>query len=70
MKPNVSAAINAGAALVGVLAAMTPSMFPSYVPPGIAADVTQTAGFVMALWGGVNGVLHLTSPSTPGALGK
>ncbi len=70
MKPNVSAAINAAVAVIGVLAAMTPAMFPSYVPAGAAAEVTQTAGFVMALWGGVNGVLHLTSPSTPGALGK
>jgi hypothetical protein len=70
MKPNVSAAINAAVAVVGVLAAMTPSMFPSYIPAGTAAAVTQTAGFVMALWGGVNGVLHVTSPSTPGALGK
>jgi hypothetical protein len=70
MNSNVSAAINAGVAVVGVLAAMTPSMFPSYVPAGVAADVTQTAGFVMALFGGVNGVLHITSPSTPGALGK
>ena len=70
MNPNVAAAINAAVAVVGVVATMTPSMFPSYVPPGIAADVTQTAGFVMALWGGVNGILHLTSPATPGALGK
>lgn len=70
MKPNLAAAINAGVAVIGVLAAMTPSMFPSYVPASGAAAVTQTAGFVMALWGGVNGVLHLTSPSSPGALGK
>lgn len=70
MNPNLSAAINAAVAVVGVLATMTPSMFPSYVPAGLAADITQTAGFVMALWGGVNGVLHLTSPSRPGALGK
>jgi hypothetical protein len=70
MNPNIAAVINAGVAVVGVLAAMTPSMFPSYVPAGVAADVTQTAGFVMALWGGVNSYLHVTSPSTPGALGK
>jgi len=70
MNPNVAAGINAAVAIAGVLAAMTPSMFPSYVPPGVAADVTQTAGFFMALWGGVNGVLHLMSSSTPGALGK
>lgn len=70
MNPNVAAAINAAVAVVGVVASMTPSMFPSYVSPGVAADVTQTAGFVMALWGGVNGVLHLTSPAVPGALGK
>ena len=70
MTPNLAAALNAAVAVIGVLAAMSPSMFPSYVPPGLAADVTQTAGFVMALFGGVNGVLHITSPSTPGALGK
>ena len=70
MNPNVAAAINAVVAVVGVLAAMTPSMFPAYIPAGVAADVTQTAGFVMAIFGGVNGALHITSPSTPGAFGK
>ena len=70
MNPNVAAAINVVVAIVGVVATMTPSMFPSYVPPGVAADVTQTAGFVMALWGSINSVLHLTSPATPGAFGK
>jgi hypothetical protein len=70
MNPNQAAVLNAVVAVAGVLAAMTPSMFPSYVQPGIAADVTQTAGFVLAIWGGVNGALHITSPSTPGALGK
>lgn len=70
MNPNYSAIINAAIAVIGVLATMTPSMFPSYIPPGISADVTQTAGFVMAIWGGVNSYLHITSPSTPGILGK
>lgn len=70
MNPNMSAAINAVAAVLGVLATMSPSMFPSYIPAGAAANITQTAGFVMAIWGSVNGVLHITSSSTPGALGK
>lgn len=70
MNPNVAGVVNAVAAVCGVLAAMSPSMFPSYVPPGIAANVTQTAGFVLAIWGGVNSALHFTSPSTPGAFGK
>ena len=70
MNPNLAAAFNIVFAIAGVLAAMSPSMFPSYIPSGVAAEVTQTAGFVLALWGGINGGLHLTSPSTPGALGK
>ena len=70
MNPNTSAILNAVFAVVGVLAAMTPTMFPSYIPSGVAADVTQTAGFVLAFWGAVNGALHLTSTSQPGALGK
>lgn len=70
MNPNVAAALNAVVAVLGVLAVMSPSMFPSYIPTGIVSDIIQTAGFASALWGGVNGVLHITSPSTPGALGK
>ena len=32
MNPNLAAAINARVAVVGVLAAMKPEMFPGYVP--------------------------------------
>ena len=70
MNPNVAAALNAVVAVLGVLAAMTPSMFPHYIPSSVAQDVVETAGFAMAFWGAVNGALHLTSPSSPGALGK
>ena len=70
MNPNLAAAINAVVGVLGVLAVMKPEMFPAYIPAPYAADVTQTAGFGLAIWGGVNTGLHLTSPSAPGALGK
>ena len=70
MNPNLSAAINAAVGVLGVLAAMKPEMFPAYLPTPYAGDITQTAGFALAIWGGVNTGLHLTSTSTPGALGK
>lgn len=70
MNPNLAAGINAVVAVAGVVAALSPSLWPAYVPPGVVADITQTAGLVAAVWGGVNSALHITSPSTPGALGK
>ena len=70
MSPNIASALNAGVALIGVLAAMKPEMFPGYVPGNVSVSIIQTAGWLSVVWGGVNGVLHITSPSTPGALGK
>ncbi len=70
MNPNLAAAVNATVAVIGVLAAMKPEMFPGYMPGTVSTDVIQTAGWLSLIWGGVNGVLHITSPSMPGALGK
>lgn len=70
MNPNISAIINAVVAAIGGLAAMSPSVFPAFISPGTATQITQTAGFVFALWGGINSALHVTSSSKPGALGK
>lgn len=70
MNPNVAAAVNAVVGVLGVLAVMKPEMFPGYVPGSVATDVIQTAGFSLAVWGGVNTGLHLTSPPTAGALGS
>ena len=70
MNPNLAAALNAAVAVVGVLAAMKPEMFPGYVPGTVSTDVIQTAGWLSMIWGGVNTALHITSPSTPGAFGK
>ena len=70
MNPNVAAAFNVVVAVIGVLAAMRPEMFPGYVPNTVSVDIIQTAGWLSLVWGGVNGVLHVTSPSQPGALGK
>jgi len=68
VSPTASAYFSVAMAIVGVLAAMSPSLFPSYLPPGVVADVTQTAGFITTLWGGVNAVLHAVSSTAPGPL--
>lgn len=70
MKPNLAAIINAAVGVAGVLAVMKPEVFPGYVPGSVATDIIQTAGFSLAIWGGVNTGLHLTSPSSPGIFGK
>jgi len=54
--------------VLGVLAMMSPSAFPSYLPAGYVADVIQTAGFITALWNGVHTVLHGVSSTAPGPL--
>jgi hypothetical protein len=64
--PVVSQWISVGIAAAGVVALATPSVFPDYVPPGIAKDIIQTAGLMTFITGGVQTVLHRYSSSDPG----
>ena len=64
--PKISTWLNVGAAGLGVVATLSPSMFPSYIPPGSVADIIKTAGVLTTMLGGLNGVLH--SVSGPGGL--
>ena len=42
--PNVRILINFGLAALGVIVAGGVSIFPDYIPPGIAKEIVQTAG--------------------------
>jgi hypothetical protein len=53
---------------LGILAAMSPSVFPSFIPPGEAADIIKTAGFVSTIATGVGAAMGLWSSSKPGVL--
>jgi hypothetical protein len=66
--PNVKAWINGAVALCGAIATLGVSVFPDYVPPGIAKDVVQTAGLIFMLYGGANTAGNLLSSNKPGAL--
>lgn len=70
MNPNVSAIVNVVITVLAVLAALSPTAFPSYIPAGQAKDIVETAALATAIISGVNTSLHLTSTSKPGALGK
>jgi len=60
--------INFGLALCGVLSLIGASAFPDYVPPGIAKDVVQTAGFVTFIASGIGGTMSLLSSPKQGPL--
>lgn len=70
MNPSPSMVFNMVMAVIGVVAVLAPSAFPSYIPPGVVANIIQTAGFVTTLWTGINGAMHAASSSRPGPLGK
>ncbi len=70
MNPSPAMIFNIAMAVVGVLATLAPSAFPSYIPNDAVKDIIQTAGFITVLWTGINGALHAASSSTPGPLGK
>lgn len=53
---------------LGVIAALTPSMFPSFVPPGEAADIAKSAGLLDTLVAGVGSAMGLWASSQPGPL--
>lgn len=68
MNPAVSMYINIAMSVLGVVAALSPSVFPSYMPDTVVKDVIQTAGLVFTIWGGVNTALHATSTAQAGPL--
>jgi hypothetical protein len=53
---------------LGFIAALTPSMFPSFIPPGMDADIAKSAGIVAGLMGAVGTGMGLFSSSRPGPL--
>lgn len=53
---------------LGFIAALTPSMFPSFIPAGAAADIAKSAGLVAGLVGAVGTGMGLFSSSRPGPL--
>ena len=55
-------------AALGVIANLSPSMFPSYIPAGETADIIKTAGLLFAVASGIGGSASLFSSSKPGPL--
>ena len=71
ISPKFSMYLNVVVALVSALAMMSPSMFPSYIPVGIATNVIQTCGFLGTLYGTINAALHgMSAPSAGPLAGK
>ena len=70
MSPTVSMYLNIAMAVIGVVAMLTPTAFPEYIPAGIVRDIIQTAGLMTTIWTGVNAALHSTSTSQAGPLSK
>jgi uncharacterized membrane protein len=55
-------------AALGFIAALTPSMFPSFIPAGAAADIAKAAGLAAGLMGAIGSGMGLFSSSRPGPL--
>jgi hypothetical protein len=66
--PKLGAIFSAVALLISVIAVLSPSAFPSYVPNSVAAAIISTAAFATILLNALNGALHLYSSSAPGPL--
>jgi hypothetical protein len=66
--PNIKGLINGGIAICGVVTALGVSVFPDYVPPGVAKDIVQTASLIFAIYGGLNSAANFLSSSKPGYL--
>ena len=70
MSPTVSLWINIVIGVFGVIAALGTSHMPDYIPPGVAANIVETAGYIVAVFGAVNAGLHATSTSEAGPFNK
>lgn len=66
--PRTGAIVSAVAVIVSVIAFLSPSAFPSYVPASVATAIISTCAFANILLSAVNGALHLYSSSAPGPL--
>jgi hypothetical protein len=66
INPSLMQIFYAAMAVVGVIATMTPAVFPSYIPSADVTYVIQTSGFIVAIYSGVSTVLARLSSSDPG----
>jgi hypothetical protein len=66
--PKVGVVISAMAVVISVIAFLSPTAFPSYVPAAVATAIISTCAFLNIIFNAVNGVLHLYSSSAPGPL--
>jgi hypothetical protein len=64
--PKVGAYVGAGALVISIIAVMSPTVFPSYVPASLATGVISTCAFLNILLNGVNTYLHLYSAPIAG----
>ncbi len=66
--PKIGVVLSAFAIVISVVAFLSPTAFPSYVPVGVATAIISTCAFLNIILNAVNGVLHLYSSSAPGPL--
>ena len=66
--PKIGVIFSAFAVIISVIAFLSPTAFPSYVPVGVATGIISTCAFLNIIFNAVNGVLHLYSSSAPGPL--
>jgi hypothetical protein len=66
--PKIGVIFSAFAIVISVVAFLSPTAFPSYVPVGVATAIISTCAFLNIILNAVNGVLHLYSSSAPGPL--
>jgi hypothetical protein len=64
--PVVSQWISVVFLIAGVIAALSPQVFPSYIPAGVIKDIIQTAGLITAVGSAMQALLHRYSSSDPG----
>ena len=55
---KVSQYINVGALVASGLAALSPSLFPSYIPAGEVSDILKTVGLIGSVLSIMNVALH------------
>jgi hypothetical protein len=66
--PKIGVIFSAFAVIISVIAFLSPTAFPSYVPIAVATAIISTCAFLNIILNAVNGVLHLYSSSAPGPL--
>lgn len=66
--PQLRTIVSVIATLIAVIAFLSPTAFPSYVPVSVSAAVISTCAFLNILMNALNGVLNLYSNSAPGPL--